>query len=189
MKAQLHVLLPFALLTFGANAFAQSVVVPTVAVDPGQTALVSLDYVAAATVTNLDFAMTYDETVVNEDLIVVDCTTSLPELVALTCSVDKTTNQVKGIGTNFTANELSSTSGFAVVDFPVLPGAAIGDSVNAFVANFADVSGGIVSTQDTTWTLTVNPPPAPAYGSNPAPGSMTILRSCLFLNSLRMEIK
>jgi hypothetical protein len=171
MKAKFHVLLTFGLLSIGANALAQSIVVPTVAVDPGQTAVVSLDYVAAATVTNLDFTMSYDETVVDEAAIVVDCSTSIPGLTALNCSVNTTTNQVRGIGVNFGATELSSTSGFAVVSFPVLPGAAVGDSVNAFVANFANVSGGIVSTQNTTWTLTVSPPPQPDYFSVPTPAT------------------
>jgi hypothetical protein len=172
MKAKFHVLLTFGLLSFGTNALAQSIVVPTVPVDPGQTAQVWLDYVEAATVTNLDFAMSYDETVVDEAAIVVDCSTSIPELATLNCSVDTAANQVKGIGVNVSANELSSTTAFAIINFPVLPGAAVGDSVNALVANFANVDGNIVSTQNMTWTLTVNAPPQPVYTSTPAPGSL-----------------
>lgn len=103
--------------------------------------------------TNLDITMNYDETVVDESTLAAVCVKPA-ELTSWSCSVDTANNQVKAIGFQLGAAAVSSTDPIVVVTLPVLPGAASGDSVNTFTANFFDVAGGDTGSTGTTLTGT-----------------------------------
>ncbi len=153
MKTKLQSIVGLVLFLIAGSAFAQSITVPTVSVAIGDTAAVTLGFVAGGNTTNFDFTMAYDETVVDETAIVVDCAAAIATgLTTMSCAVDTATNTVKGIGVNFTPNLLTSAD-FATVSLPVLSGASSGDSTNAFDINFS--ASGVVTTVNTTWTLTV----------------------------------
>ena len=153
MKTKLQSIVGLVLFLIAGSAFAQSITVPTVSVAIGDTAAVTLGFVAGGNTTNFDFTMAYDETVVDETAITVDCSAATATgLTTMSCAVDTATNTVKGIGVNFTPNLLTSAD-FATVSLPVLSGASSGDSINDFDINFS--ASGVVTTVNTTWTLDV----------------------------------
>jgi hypothetical protein len=167
MKIRLQFFTAIAALALMGNALAQSIAIPTTVVIKGDTGTANMAFTGGSAATNLDFILDYDEAVVDEATLAIDCSTTIPELTALNCSVDTTLNQIKGIGVNFGSTALSSTDPFAVITLPVLAGAASGDSVQNFVANFFDVSGGSVGTQNGTWTVTVTDGPQPLFAATP----------------------
>ncbi|MFC1777131.1 IPTL-CTERM sorting domain-containing protein [Pseudomonadota bacterium] len=153
MKVKLQFLTAMASLALLGNAMGQSIDVPTEVVGKGDTAVVNISYVAGGGTTNLDFIMSYDETVVDESSVVVDCSAaSATGLVILNCTVDTVTNTVRGIGVNFSPNALISGP-LATVTTPTLATAATGDSTNAFDSNFS--ASGVVTPVQGTWTLTI----------------------------------
>jgi len=165
MKVKLQYFTTLASLVLFGNALAQSITVPTEVVIKGDTAVVALSFTAGGSTTNFDFTMTYDETVVDEAAIAIDCGAATGiGFTFLTCSVDTTGNTVKGIGGNFSGNPLTS-GGFASVTLPVLAGAATGDSTNPFTGNFS--ASGTVTPLDDTWTLTVTDGPQPLFAATP----------------------
>ena len=138
----------------------------------GATASVTLAFVADDDTTNFDFTMDYDPAVVDESAIVADCTAATGlGLTVMSCVVNTTANQVRGIGTNIPPSVLTGGN-FATIDFPVLPGAANGDSVQALNASFS--ASGVGSPFDTTWTLTVLKADQTIWGfaANPATGTI-----------------
>ena len=168
MKLKLQFFTAIASLALLGNALAQSasVTISTEVVVKGDTAVVSLAYVAGGATTNLDITMSYDEAVVDEAAIVADCTAATGlGLTFFNCSVDTTNNQVKGIGGNFSGVPLTSGA-LASVSFPVLAGAATGNSVSAFAAGFS--ASGTVTPFVTDWTLTVTDGPQPLFAATPA---------------------
>lgn len=167
MNIRLHFVAVIVSLGFIGNAWAQSITIPTTSVDKGDTGTVNLAFTAGGAATNLDFTISYDETVVDEASAAIDCSTTIPQLTALNCSVNTITNEFRGIGVNLTTTPLESTDPFAVLTLPVLPGANSGDSVQAFVANFFDAGGNSVGQQTDTWTLTVTDGPQPDWSSVP----------------------
>lgn len=171
MNIRLNFIAVIVSLGFIGNAWAQSITVPTTAVAKGDTGTVNLAFTAGGAATNLDFIIAYDETVVDEAAAAIDCSTTIPQLTALNCSVNTVANEIRGIGVNLSTTPLESTDPFAVMSLPVLAGAATGDSVQAFVANFFDAGGTSVGQQNDTWTLTVTDGPQADWSS--APNSAT----------------
>ncbi len=141
-----------ALLVLVGNIQAQSMSVPTITVAKGSTGNVTLALVAGGDATNFDFTMTYDSTIVNEAAISFTCNPANVGLDSLTCTVDKTKNQIKGIGVNLSQTILTS-GGFAAINLPVLGSAATGSSVNPINENFATET--TVTPVNATWTLDV----------------------------------
>lgn len=168
MKIGLKCFTAVAALALMGNAIAASITVPTLVIVKGTTMNLNLDYTGDATTTNFSFTINYDETVVDETALTIDCTNKPPEQTALSCSVNTAANTIGGIGVNIGSTALSSTNSFAVVSLPILAGAATGDSVNTFTARFYDA--GAVSTGDQVdvpWTVTVSAGPQPVFGSAP----------------------
>ena len=155
MKFRLQTITSLFLFLLAGPVLAQSITVTPspVSAAKGTTATVTLGYVADDDTTNFDFIMAYDETVVDETAIVVDCSAAAGlGLTVLSCVVNTSTNEVRGIGTNIPPSLLASGD-FATIDFPVLADAPSGDSVQALSASFS--ASGVSSPFDTTWTLTV----------------------------------
>jgi hypothetical protein len=152
-KTRLQFLALTASLVLVGNIQAQSVSVPIIKVAKGSTGSVALSLVAGGGATNFDFTMTYDATVVDEAAISFTCDPATVGLTSLTCAVDKTKNQIKGIGVNLSSTVLASGA-FAAIDLPVLASAAIGSSVNPINENFATET--TVTPLDATWTLNVD---------------------------------
>lgn len=139
-------------------SYAQSIIIPTVAVVKGDTAVIPLEFVAGGGATNLDFVMDYNPAVVDENSVEFACT-PMPVSVGLStldCHIDKANNQIRGIGVNLPPVPLNSLiSGvFAEISVPIFADAPIGESAVAFAANFA--SGTATSPYDITWTPKVN---------------------------------
>ena len=105
-KFELKTIISLVLILLAGPVLAQSITVPTESVAKGSTANVTLSFVAGGGATNLDFAMSYDETVVDESAIVVVCDADLVGLDVLNCSVNTTTNEILGIGVNFSGEAL-----------------------------------------------------------------------------------
>ena len=156
MNVKLQFCTAIASLAFLGNVMAQSVDVSNPGVAKGGTVDVDLTYTAGGDTTNLDFVMTYDETVIDENnaAFAANCAggTSIG-LTFLTCSIDTTANTVKGIGGNFSGQPLVNGT-FATVTLPTLASAAAGDSTQPLDLNFS-ASGTVTPVQD-SWTLTVN---------------------------------
>ncbi|MFC1605783.1 hypothetical protein ACFL33_02835 [Pseudomonadota bacterium] len=147
-----------AALFIASHAYAQSIIIPRVAVVAGDTAVIPLEFAAGGGATNLDFVMDYNPSVVDESSLDFACT-PLPNSVGLTtldCHIDKASNQIRGIGVNLPPLPLNSLiSGvFAEISVPIFADAPIGESAVAFAANFA--SGIATSPFDITWTPKVN---------------------------------
>ena len=157
-KTKVQFLAAIAALLLAPHSNAQSIIIPTVAVVNGDTAVIPLEFVAGGGATNFDFVMDYNPDVVDESSLDFACT-PLPNPVGLTtldCEIDKASNQIKGIGVNLPPLPLNSlTSGvFAEISVPILADAPTGESAVAFAANFA--SGIATSPYDITWTPKVN---------------------------------
>jgi hypothetical protein len=155
MRVKLQSFAASVLFLLTSSAFAQSITITPDAAEvaKGGTTDVTLTYVAGGATTNLDFTMTYDETVVDETAIVTVCDAAALGIDLLNCSVNTTTNEVKGIGINFSGTEVQGAD-FAVITFPILVNAASGASTNPFAAGFS--ASGTVTPFDTTWTLNVS---------------------------------
>jgi len=154
-KITFQFLAAIAALLLAPHSYAQSILIQKGAVVAGATALVPLEFVAGGGATNFDFVMDYNPAVVDESSLEFTCTT-MPGSVGLTtldCQIDKTNNQIKGIGVNLPL--ISLTSGvFAEISLPIKAEAPIGESAVAFAANFA--SGITATPYDITWTPKVN---------------------------------
>jgi len=145
------------------DSYAQSMTIPSVAIVRGTTAAVHLGYDAGGDVKNIDFKMSYNPSVVDENNagFTVDCYPANIGLTSLTCTIDKDKNEIRGIGVN-NPDPLSLplpalVSGeFAVIQLPVLNDAPEGESPVDFVANFAAAADTPVIAYDTTWTPKVN---------------------------------
>ena len=109
MNIRLHFIAVIVSLGFIGNAWAQSITIPTTTVVKGDTGTVNLAFTAGGAATNLDFTISYDETVVDEASAAIDCSTTIPHLTALNCSVNTVTNEFRGIGVNLTTTPLEST--------------------------------------------------------------------------------
>jgi len=167
MKTGLKYFAAVAALALAGNAFAASITVPTLAIQKGTSMDLNIAFTGDASTTNLDITMNYDETVVDESTLAAVCVKP-PELTSWSCSVDTANNQIKAIGSQFGAAAVSSTDPIVVVTLPILLGAASGDSVNTFTANFFDVGGGDTGSQvDVDWTVTVTDGPQPAFAATP----------------------
>jgi len=154
-KTTFQFLAAFVALLVSPHSFAQSIIIPTVAVVAGDTAVIPLEFVAGGSATNFDFVMDYNPDVVDESSLDFTCM-PLPGSVGLTtldCHIDKDSNQIKGIGVNLPL--ISLTSGvFAEISVPIFADAPTGVSAVAFAANFA--SGITATPYDITWTPKVN---------------------------------
>jgi len=118
------------------NTLAQSIIIPDVQAVQGHTAIVDLAFVRGGNTTNIDFIMSYDDTVIDETGATIDCSNSLPELDSFNCSIDTVNNQFKGIGINLSGSLLSSST-LARVSLPVFSSAPSGDSISDIAENFA----------------------------------------------------
>jgi len=168
MNVKLQFFTAIASLALIGNAMAQSIAVSNPGVIKGNTAVVDLTYTAGAGATNLDFNLAYDETVIDENNVAfaIDCSGGAAiGLGLLTCSIDKTANENKAIGINFSPNPLVGGT-FASVTLPTFGSAATGDYIQA--ANYNYSIGGVVTPEQTTWTLTVTDGPQPDWTSMPA---------------------
>ncbi len=152
-KTKFQLFAVFISLVLTGNLCAQSVTVPTETVAKGNTAEVALAFVEGSSTTNFDFTLTYNPAVVDEATLTFECDPVIVGLTSLTCAVDTGSNQVRGIGINLSATELSSGV-FAVISMPVLADAATGTSVSPFAGNFA--SDTTVTALDTTWMLKIS---------------------------------
>ena len=140
------------------NAHAQSMDIPTVAVVKGGTAEIRLDFVAGGGSQNFDFTMSYNPAVVDEDDpgFAVSCQPANVGLDTLPCTIDKTKNEIRGIGVNNPLDVLI-TGEFAVITLPVRSDAPEGENVVDFAANFAAGPGAAdVQGYAATWTPKVN---------------------------------
>ncbi len=135
------------------NTLAQSIIIPDVQAVQGHTAIVDLAFVRGGNTTNIDFIMSYDDTVIDETGATIDCSNSLPELDSFNCSIDTVNNQFKGIGINLSGSLLSSST-LARVSLPVFSSAPSGDSISDIAENFA-VESGVAKPLATTWRLTI----------------------------------
>ena len=140
-------------LLIATQSFAQTIIIPTIAVVKGDTAEIPLEFVAGGGVANFDFIMDYNPAVVDESSLGVVCSFEAVGLTELDCHIDLDKNQVRGIGVK---NPLAPlTSGvFAVISLPIFGDAPTGESASAFSANFA--TGAAASPFDSTWTPKVN---------------------------------
>jgi hypothetical protein len=154
-KTRFQLLAAIVALLVAPHSYAQSIIIPTIAVVKGDTTEIPLEFVAGGGATNFDFVMNYNPAVVDESSLDFTCTT-MPGVVGLTtldCHIDKDNDQIKGIGVNLPLISLISGV-FAQISVPIFADAPSGESAVAFAANFA---AGIATTPfDITWTPKVN---------------------------------
>jgi hypothetical protein len=142
------------LMSITGNLDAQSINVPTLEVKKGATAKLILSFIPGGTVSNFDFTLTYDPTIIDEASITLSCNPLIIGLTVLNCAVNHEKKQVRGIGTNF-SNTALGAGDFAIINLPVKDTAAHNSYVYPFSAHFADASS--VVPLDTTWTLNIVP--------------------------------
>lgn len=163
MKTGIKYLTVVAALAFMGNAVAASITLPTLSIVKGTSGTLSVAFTGDASTTQTDFTISYDDAVVDETSLAIDCSNTIPELAAMNCSIDTTNNLIKAIGVNFGSTVLSSTDPMAVITLPILAGAATGDSESVFSANFFAISTSTGPQVDVPWTITVTDGPEPAY--------------------------
>ena len=154
-KTKFQILVAMAVLSLALDSFAQSIIIPTIAVVKGDTTEIPLEFVAGGGAKNLDFVMDYNPAVVDESSLGVTCTPGAIGLTTLDCHIDTVNNQVRGIGVNLPLTSLTSGV-FAVISLPIFADAPSGESASSFTANFASGSDVAVTPFDTTWTPKVN---------------------------------
>ena len=152
-KNRFPLLATIATLLLTPHAYAQSIIIPTVAVVKGDTTEIPLEFEAGGGATNFDFIMDYNPIVVDESTLGVTCSSGAVGLSSLDCHIDKDNDQVRGIGVNLPLTALTSGV-FAVISLPILADAPSGETASSFTANFATDS--TTTDFDVTWTPKVN---------------------------------
>jgi hypothetical protein len=153
-KLNVQILMAVAMLLMASHSSAQTIIIPTIAVVKGDTTEIPLEFEAGGGVTNFDFVMNYNPSVVDESALGVTCTPESVGLSELTCIIDMANDQVRGIGVNLPPLDALTSGIFAVISLPIKETAPSGVSASTFDANFAAVSA--TSPFDTTWTPKVN---------------------------------